>query len=152
MPLFDTQKRLNEVRCFVRRLVDLTSPNLPPLEGESRLDDRSNRVVPAVVSPWEHGRPIVNEVTYGLTKDLSDRGLSVVLHQPFRSPQAVVGLWLEGPQFALGDVRQNVPLGGGFWQLGVELVDLLDPAEWPDVQSLVSLAAHLVPHCKASAI
>ena len=148
---FDTRKRLNQVRTFVRHVVDVTSPNLPPLEGESRSENRSNRVLPALLAPWEDGGPSVDEISYALTEDLCDRGLSLVLHQPFKAVQVVVGLWLESPRFALGDVRQNVPLGGGFWQLGVELVDLLDPAEYPDLQSLVPLAAYLRPRRKAYA-
>jgi hypothetical protein len=148
---FDSRKRMYEIRTFVRQFVDLTSPNMPPRGGECRAEDRSNRAIPALLAPWEDGRPVVDESTYALTKDFSDRGLSLVLHQPFKSLQVVVGLWLESGRFALGDVRQNVPLGGGFWQLGVELVDLLDPAEFPEVQSLVPLTARLVPRAKVYA-
>jgi len=146
---FDTRKRLIEVQGFVRKLVDLTSPNLPPLEGESRAETRSNRALPALLTPWENGQPVVDESTYALTKDFSNRGLSLVLHQPVKSVEVVVGLSLESPRFALGEVRQNVPLGGGFWQLGVELTDVLDSAEFPQLESLVPLAARLVPRAKA---
>lgn len=145
---FDTQKRLGEVRNLVRQLVDVTSPNAPPLEGESRSEDRSNRALPALLTPWEDGCPVTDESTYALTKDFSDRGLALMLPQPFKCDQVVVGLWLGSPRFALGEVRQNVPLGGGFWQLGVELTDLLDPAESPQIQPLVAFAARLIPRTK----
>jgi hypothetical protein len=151
MSLFDTRERLNEIRSLLRQLADLTSPNLPPLEGEFRSENRSNRALPALLAPWEEGGPVVDECTYALTKDLSDRGVALVLHQPFKAPQVVVGLWLEFPRFALGDVRQNVPLGGGFWQLGVEIVDVLEPGHYPEVESLVPLAAHLLPRGRSSA-
>jgi len=150
---FDTRKRLVEVRGFVRRLVDLTSPNLPPLEGDSRAEQRSNRSLPALLAPWADGQPVVDESTYAFTKDFSDRGLSLVLHQPFKAAQVVVAVWLlESPRFALGEVRQIVPLGGGYWQLGVELTELLDSAEFPQVESLAPLATHLVPHTQTHAL
>jgi len=149
---FDTRKRLCEVRGFVRQLVDLTSPNLPPLEGEARTENRSNRALPALLVPWENGQPVVDESTYAITKDFSDRGLSLVLQQPFKSVLVVVGLWLESPRFALAEVRQNVPLGGGFWQIGVELTELLDSAESPQVQGLLPLATRLVPRAKPCAV
>ena len=145
---FDTRRRLCEVRDFMRRLVDLTTPNLPPLEGETRSEGRSNRALPALLTPWEHGEPVVNESIYAVTKDFSERGLSLTLPQSFKADQIVVGLWLESPRFMLGEVRQNTPLGGGFWQLGVELTDFLDASEYPQVKSLVPLAARLLPHAK----
>jgi hypothetical protein len=110
--------------------------------------------MPALLAPWDADCPQVDESTYALTKDFSDRGVSLVLHQPFKSAQVVVGLWLEGPRFLLGDLRQNVSLGGGFWQIGVELTELLDPAEYPQLESLIlpfglSRGARLT-RCRAS--
>jgi len=146
---FDTRKRLVEVRGFVRKLVDATSPNLPPIEGDFRSENRSNRALPALLAPWEGGQPVVEESTYAFTKDFSDRGLALVLPQPFRAVDVVVTLWIESPRFALGEVRQNVPVGGGFWQLGVELTAILDSAEFPQVETLIPVATHLVPRVKA---
>jgi len=149
---FDTRKRLCEVRSFVRQVVDLTTPGLPPDSGEFRADGRSNRALPVLLTPWEDDQPVVEESTYAITKDLSDRGLSLVLQQPLKSVHVVAGLWLESPRFALAEVRQNSPLGGGFWQLGLELVQLLDAAEFPQVQSLIPLAGWLAPRVKACAV
>ena len=146
---FDGRKRCVEVRGFLRQLVDLTSPNRPPLAGELRSENRSNRSLPALLAPWEDNGPVVDESTYALTKDFSERGLALVLHQPFRAVHIVVGLWLESPRFALGEVRQNAPLGGGFWQLGVKLTGLLDSAESPQIQCLVPLMTRLLPRAKA---
>jgi hypothetical protein len=126
-------------------LVNHTSPNLPPLEGDFRSENRANRTIPTLLTPWEDAEPAVDESTYALTKDFSDRGVSLVLHQPFKAEQVVVGFRLESVRFTLGNVRQNVPLGGGFWQLGVELTGILDPAVFPQIQSLLPLTAPLVP-------
>jgi len=136
----------------LRHLVDLSSPNLPPLEGDARAQARSNRALPALLTPWEHAQPVVDESTYALTKDVSDRGLSLVLGQPFKSFEVAVGLWVDSPRFVLGEVRQNVPLGGGFWQIGVELTGLLDCAQYPQIQSLMPLASRLVPGARGAKV
>lgn len=142
---FSKRKSQIEARDFIRRLVDQTSPSVPPLEGEFRSENRANRTIPTLLTPWEDAQPVVDESTYALTKDFSDRGISLVLHQPLKAEQVVVGFWLESPCFILGNVRQNVPLGGGFWQLGVELGALLDPARFPQIQPLLPLTTRLLP-------
>jgi hypothetical protein len=93
----------------------------------------------------------VDESTYAFTKDVSDRGLSLVLPQPFKSVEVVVGLWLDSPRFVLGEVRQNVPLGGGFWQIGVQLNEVLCAVDHPPLEALLPMATRLVPTAKAVA-
>lgn len=149
---FDTRKRLVAIRGFVRQLMDTTSPNRPPLEGEFRAENRSSRALPILLAPWENLQPIVDESTYAVTKDFSDHGLSLVLHQPFKSDQVVVVLWLEHAYFGLGEVRQNVPLGGGFWQVGIELTDVVNTGEYPQLESLLPMAARLVPQSATHAV
>ena len=67
----------------------------------------------------------------------------------------LIGIWLEPrlegggwggePKFAVGDVRQNVVLGGGYWQLGVELSRVTTANETPEMRPLLTHVAHLVP-------
>ena len=144
-----------EIRSLLYRITDLTSPNLPPLDGEERTQNRSNRSLPILLAPWINNAPNVDEVTTALTKDFSDRGLSVVLHQPLRFETVVVGLLLSRnehdllggePRFVLGEVRQNVPLGGGFWQLGIEFSEILSVGYHKELKSLIPLTAQLVPN------
>jgi hypothetical protein len=144
MFLFGRSTQSHAVSGFIRQLVDLTSPNRPPLDGDSRADTRSNRSLPALLAPWERGNPVVEEVAYALTKDFSDRGLALVLPQPFRAVDVVVGLWLGSPRFVLAEVRQNAALGGGFWQLGIEITELVDSGS-PAIRPLAPLATRLIP-------
>ena len=146
MFLFGTRNRQLEVHKLMRRALDKSSPNLPRWEGESRWESRSNRTIPVLLIPYAEGELSVPEMTTALTKNLSSQGLALVLHQPFRADQVVVGFWGDGePDFLLGKVRQNVPLGGGFWQLGLELTERLCPADCPALQPLVPQAAKLEP-------
>ncbi|MEN6495314.1 MAG: hypothetical protein ABFD16_13625 [Thermoguttaceae bacterium] len=141
---FKTQKKQVGVHQLLRRAMNATSPNHPPTQGESRWEDRSNRTIPVLLAPYADGQPIGDEHTIALTKNLSSQGVALVLPQPFRAEQVLIGFWLDArPEFVLGHVRQNVPLGGGYWQLGVELTERTGPATCPAIESLVPLTARL---------
>lgn len=139
----------NQLQGYLRRILDLTSPNLPR-QVEFRGHDRHNRSIPVVLTPWENGMPIVSETVTALSKDISDQGLSVIISQPFRCDEAVVGFWLPhvqdyDPWFFRGLVRPNVPIGGGFWALGLEATELLTVSYGSEVARLVPLVTKLLP-------
>ncbi len=141
---FTTRKKHLEVHRLLRRAMDATTPNRPPIEGESRWEERSNRTIPVLLAPYAEGCPCLGEHAIALTKDLSSQGVAIVLPQPFRADEVVIGFWLENrPEFLLGRVRQNAPLGGGYWQLGIELTERLDPSPNPATESLLPLIARL---------
>jgi len=143
---FGKRKKQMEVHKLIRRAVDVSSPNRPPSDGELRWENRSNRTIPVLLAPFEGGEPSVCEMTIALTKDFSGQGLALVLHQPFRAESVVIGFWAEGEaEFVLGEVRQNAPLGGGYWQVGLELTERIAVADYPALAALVPQAARLVP-------
>lgn len=131
---------------FVRRLIDASTPNLTQGTENERLETRSNRTLPVLLAPLENGRPVISQAAFALTKDLSSQGVALVLPQALPAGDVVVVLWSESdPAFILGRLVQATALGGGFWQLGVELAGLTSLAEMPALQAVVPLAAKLVP-------
>ncbi len=144
MLLFELSRRQMVVKSFLRRLLDVTCPALPPLEGERRSSERIPRVLPVILMPWEKGKPVVEEATFAITKDFGDCSVALVLPQPFRAEDAVVGIWLEGPNYLHGVVQQNSPIGGGFWQLGITLERLLPLGDYPLLEKLNPMASRLV--------
>ena len=154
MFFFKENKDRSDLRAFVRRVTDLTSPNLPPLKGELRTLTRSNRTFPVLLTPWIRGAPNMEACVAALTKNFSDEGLALVLQQPFHAEEVVIGIWLEcqsrfglgrNPHFAMGAIRQSVSLGGGFWQVGIQLKRLVTTQDEPTLNSLLPRLAHLVP-------
>lgn len=149
---FEKRRRQQELDRHWRRIRDLTCPSTSPLDGDSRTHDRHNRSLPTLLAPWVDGTFSSNECTFAITKDMSDHGLAILLPQPFRATEVLVGFWIVSPHhppsdsspfFAIGEVRQNVSIGGGFWQLGISLTRLLSD---PDLFSrLKPLAARLLP-------
>ena len=138
-----------KLQSSLRRICDRTSPNLPR-QIEFRGHNRQNRSVPILLAPWENGEPVVSEATTALTKDISDQGLSVVLSQPFQCDEVIVGLLLPRDSdttswFFRGKVRSNVQIGGGFWALGIEVVERLTSHSGSSLEELLPLTARLVP-------
>jgi hypothetical protein len=153
MHCMEEQHERQKVGAYLRRVCDLTSPTLPRFD-ESRCDCRQNRTIPVLLTPWEDGHAIVAESVTALSKDVSNRGLSVTLPSPFQAAEVVVGIWLpdafdaQEPRFILGATRQNVPIGGGFWALGIEASHLIFNG---DTAALLSVAKSRlqVPQCQS---
>lgn len=146
--MFSFRKRREqvEVHKITRRLINSSCPCLPPLAGESRWENRSNRTIPVLLTPISGGELSLDETATAVTKNLSSQGLALVLHQPFWAEGVVIGFWHSGePEFVRGEIRQNVPLGGGFWQLGIELTQRVILAEMPELERLVPLTSRLDP-------
>ncbi|HEV3343998.1 MAG TPA: hypothetical protein VG125_26725 [Pirellulales bacterium] len=143
---FQNRDKQAELYRVIRRLINASTPNRAPLQGESRWESRSNRTIPVLLVPYDNNELSVGETAYALSKNMSSCGLALVLHQPLRSEQVVVGIWSsEQAHFVSARVRQTIPLGGGFWQIGVEARELLSPASVPDLIRLLPLAARLDP-------
>lgn len=143
---FQNRDKHFAVHRVIRRLINASTPNTIPLRGESRWELRSNRTMPVLLVPYDNGRLETGEQAYALTKNLSSQGLALVLHQPLRADRVVVAFWAgDEPHFFAGEVRQSVPLGGGFWQIGVETSELLTLDNLPDLKRLVPFAARLDP-------
>ena len=143
----DNKKKLDLEQC-VRRLADTTTPNIHLIEDDARQSSRQNRVLPTLLVPWENGELLVDESATVLTKDISDHGIGLVLNQPFHALEVLIGLWLvdeECPWFFRGIARQNSPIGGGFWVLGIELAEVVHLDQLPHVEVLLSLVHKLLP-------
>jgi len=146
--MFSFRKRSTqaEVHKVTRRLLNSSCPNMPPMSGDSRWEDRSNRTIPVLLSPIADGEIQLDETATAVTKNLSSQGLALVLHQPFWAEGVIIGFWQNGePEFVRGEIRQNVPLGGGFWQLGIELTQRVAMADMPELERLVPMTSRLDP-------
>ena len=146
--MFFTRKQgeRRRIEGYLRRICDLTTPNLLQAE-EFRSRTRYNRVFPVVLAPWDAGRPVATEATTALTRDICDHGLSVTMPRPFQFEEVAIGIWVsrdEGcdPWFFRSLVCQNVSIGGGFWALGLQVVEILNAAH---VAGLVPLVQQLLP-------
>lgn len=151
---FFRNKKSEDLERLLSRIADLTMPNLAPLSGDNRSQNRCNRSLPVLIAPWEHDTAEVSECATAVTKDMSDRGISLILRQPFRGDRVVIGFWIStrhhpahefDPYFIVGEVRHNFEIGGGFWQIGIEPTERLDRDHAEEIDRLRPIAAKLVP-------
>ena len=150
MFLFAARKKSDDFQRYIRRLIDVTSPNRAYSSGTERLATRSNRAIPAVICPWENHRPTIAKLVQAITKDLGDQGVGLIASQPLEFTEAVLGFCHEEatggePWFFLGKQRSGLPIGGGFWLAGFELTQFMNE-NWSDqLKPLVPLARNLLP-------
>lgn len=154
---FASRKKVTDLHPYVRRLCDLTAPNLATLlgEGGERTENRYNRTIPTLLAPWLHERATREKCMVGLTSDVADRGIGLVLSQPIRADSVVVGYWISRevmprPWFFLGNLRRNQPIGGGFWKVGIELTEFANADHAENLAVLEPVAAKLLPPTAAS--
>lgn len=148
---FSSRKKTVELHSHLRRVADLTVPNLQLSSTESpRSETRYNRRIPVLICPWEHGKLVLDDGAFALAADLSDNGVGLVMHQPYRCCEVVVGFWvpssdIEEPWYFLGQSHRNVSIGGGFWTLGVELKEFANSEHRTRLKPLARFAERLLP-------
>ncbi len=152
--LFSNRKSEIDVAGRLARLVNLTTPNMLLQGDERRSTNRANRSLPVLLAAWENDEPVADETTMAITKDIGDTGISLILCQPLRMDQLVVGFWMPDepgnlvdgtPFYVLTQVITNTPLGGGFWQCGVRAECVLTLADYPQLEVLSEKMQHLAP-------
>jgi hypothetical protein len=149
---FKKRKKLLEVNQFIRRVIDTTSPNIPYIGGELRNEGRANRTIPILITPHDEDELRIGETCFAVTKDLSSQGVAVVIQQPFPAKQVMLGFWDEAQcVFAKGIVCYRAPLEGGFWQLGVQISEIVCTADSKELAQLAELAERLRPATEADA-
>ena len=153
---FTKNKNTVELSPYVRRICDLTTPNITSSPELVRDENRYNRAIPTLVVPWVANRPIVDDFVICITKDTADHGIGLVLTEPFHADDVVLGFWVDAaqmsdPWFFLGKTRRCSPMGGGFWTLGVELSEFANSRFMKEVEPLRPTASKLLPPCNSMA-
>jgi hypothetical protein len=149
---FNRDKKRIELQSYMRRVADLTTPNLAPLSGNYRSEGRCNRSLPVLIVPCVGANHREEEAAFAVSKDICDHGLSLLACQPYPLTEVIVGLWLSGPHldqeeaepfYVLGHVRQSSEIGGGYWQIGIELTEVVKSRRI--ASALSPLAQRLLP-------
>ncbi len=134
----------------LRQISDLTTSGWLAQSNDKRTGYRYNRALPTLLVHWDDGRPIEDEWAIVLTKDISDSGVGLVLGMPIDVDEVVIGFWLpdenmHAPWFFVGEPRYCAPIGGGYWTLGVQLVEFANDKYRDELECLLPLAEKLLP-------
>ena len=136
MPLF-TRNKVKEIQGFVTRIVNNNCPELKSLIEGPRLNCRVNLTMVVTVIPVEKKKLLVEQAFTAITKEFSTSGLAVVLDGPMGLDEAIVGFrWQREMTFIRAATKHLNPMGGGFFQLGLQLTEVVHPSDVPGLESL----------------
>ena len=115
---------------FLELISQKSAPNFF-WSDDSRKENRNNRTIPVVVTPWVKNRPDESNLRVALTKDVSNYGICLTSTAIFDTKEIAVGFHLrefelEEPLYFHCHVRTERRLAEGFWQIGVEATELLN--------------------------
>lgn len=136
MSLFNKNK-VSRVKSFVVKLVNNDCPELKAMVEGPRQDSRVNMTVVVMVIPLEGKALQVGQALMAVTKEFSATGVAIVLDHPRGMDKAVLGFRFEGEMtYVYAKAKHLNPIGGGFYQLGFELEEIVAPGDYLELQSM----------------
>lgn len=125
------------VKNRVLELINETGAGLATKTNGRRVDSRVKRVVVGIVVPIDDRRLQVDRAFTVLTKDFSSGGVALVLNEPSGPEQAILGFRLEGAMsFFRAESRHSEPMGGGFYQIGYQLFEVVSARDYPELATV----------------
>ena len=136
MPLFTQDKKMG-VQSFVLKVVNNNCPELRALIEGPRLDRRVNLTVVVLVVPLDGERPLVDRAFSAVTREFSGTGVGLVLDEPKALDEVILGFRWEGEMTFVRAASIHLhPMGGGFFQVGFRLEEMIHVADYPEFRSL----------------
>ena len=136
MPLFRRDKG-RAVRSFILNLVNGHCLDSHRLGQGPRLESRVNLSLVALIVPVENKELRLDKSLSVVTKEFSTTGVSVVLNGPSSLDEVIVGFCQNSEiTFARAKARHLSPMGGGFFQLGLEMTEIVSPTKYPALSGL----------------
>jgi hypothetical protein len=125
------------VKNRILELINETSGGLATKTDGRRVDSRIKRVVVGIVVPIEERRLQTDRAFTVLTKDFSSGGVAIVVNEPSGPEQAILGFRLEGAMsFFRAESRHVEPMGGGFYQIGYQLFEVVSARDYPELAAV----------------
>jgi hypothetical protein len=132
-----TKPKHLRVRNFIVKLINANCPELQGVVDDRRFDSRVNVAIVIAIIPLVDGRPQLARGTSAVTKDFSNTGVSVVLEHLMDLHQVILGFRFEGEiTFIRAETKHRDPMGGGFFQIGFHLTEIVEPSEFPELASV----------------
>ena len=131
------RKKQREVQGFVLKVLNNNCSELEARIEGPRLDRRVNLTIAVLVVPVEGKTPQVDDAFAAVTKGFSVNGLAIVLDEPKGLQDVIVGFrWEREMRFVRATAKHLSPLGGGFFQLGLQLTEIAHVSDYPKLKSL----------------
>ncbi|NQT36529.1 MAG: hypothetical protein HQ581_03515 [Planctomycetes bacterium] len=128
----DPAERIPRIRQLLRLREDH-----PGLTGGPHVESRVNMTVVVLVIPLRDRKPVVEGVFAAVSQDFSPSSASLVLDEPRALEEMILGFCFQsGIHFVHAEVTHLNPMGAGFYHLGVNITQVLEPADYPELESI----------------
>ena len=116
---------------------------------EERGETRSCQVMPVLLTADANGEPATGEPACGLITDLCSRGVGIYVQRLVQAEHLFLGMRLDEDIYVLrGRVASNRFAGGGFYRIGLALLQVMPPSRTGAMQCFRALASKLnAPEC-----
>jgi hypothetical protein len=136
VPLFTATKK-HEVQGFMLKLINNNCPGLKALRDGPRVESRVNLTVVCLVIPFHKKQPLVQRMFAAVTMEFNTLGVSLVLDSPRALEDVILGFRWEGRMsYVRARARHLDPIGAGFYQLGLELKEMIYVGDHPELRLL----------------
>jgi len=136
MPLF-AKKRGAGVSSFMLKVINNHCSTLEELVEGPRSESRINLALAVLIIPVEGNKLLTDEAFTAITREFSTSGISVALDRPMGLDEVVLGLRWEGEMtFLRAEAKHLDPMGGGFYQLGLRLTEMVHPGDYPALETM----------------
>jgi hypothetical protein len=131
----DTRKKTLGVQKFILKIINNNCPELKALFEGPRRDKRVNLSLVILVVPLENGKLQVDKAFYSVTRELSSSGVGIILSQQRALDEVVLGFRQQGEMtFVNATAKHLTPMGYGFFQLGLEMTEIVPMSKYPELQ------------------
>jgi hypothetical protein len=136
MSLFSRNKD-TKIRGLMLKLANTKCPEMRPQLEDPRFDSRANVTIAVIVIPIENGQIQVARAFKAITKDISSIGMGIILDHPIGLDEAILGFRVGTEMsFARAEAKHLNPLGGGFFQLGFRMWEVISPGDFPELANM----------------
>jgi hypothetical protein len=96
-----------------------------------------NLTVVVGVAPLVEGKPLLRQAFTAVSKEFSLNGVAIVLDRPRALDEAILCFRFEGEMtYIRAKAKHLSPIGGGFYQLGFNLLEVVAPADYPKIETM----------------
>jgi hypothetical protein len=136
--LLFTRKKESAVQAFVLAMLNQNCAGLQEGRDGPRREKRVNLTKVVMVIPVEEKKFLIRRAFTAVTKEFSSSGVAVVVDHVFGPDEAVLGFrWRGSISWVRAKAKHMQPMGGGFFQLGFRMTELLHSADYPELAKIV---------------
>jgi len=121
-------------------MLKLVNNNCSELEARAegpRLEGRVRLTIVVLVIPVVKGKLVFEQMFAAVTKEFSTTGVSLILNYPRSLDEVVLGFrWERSMQYVRGKAKHLNPMGAGFFQLGMQLTDVVYAGDHPGLEKV----------------